>query len=142
MPLYAANQALFFTEPYTPARWDGTSNITVIIRGYLDTANNAKRFLLRMAWEQYTAGTDLVPTTSHDVDIETLTGNWAQYQTFETQHIIDYDIDTPDVLVAGDSIALRIRRYAKTGAEDEIAGNVIVTSVHMKYRCDKFARGT
>ena len=137
MPVYAANQELFFAEPNLPYRWDGSSDVEIHINGYLDTANTSKRFRLQVSWEHYTLDTDVVPTTTHDVEKEILTGVWAQYQTFETVHVLDYDVDTPDNLMPHDVVAMRIRRINKTGVEDEIAGNVIITGVVMIYLCDK-----
>lgn len=140
MPIYASDaEELFFTEPYVPRRWDGASDIIVRVSGYLDTANNTKRFRLQVAWEHNTPGTDVIVNTENTDNQEVLTGNWAQYQSFSQEFTIDYNIDGADVVAAGDILSLRLRRIAKTGAEAEITGEVVITGLTMKYRCDKFA---
>lgn len=139
MPIYASDaEELFFTEPYCPARWDGASDIIVRVSGYLDTANDTKRFKLNLAWEHQTPGTDVITTSEHSDNVETLTGAWSQYQSFYKEFTIDYNVDGADVVTKGDVINMRLRRVAKAGAEAEIAGEVVITGVTMKYRCDKF----
>lgn len=132
LPVYAANnQELFFTI-HIPRRWDSKSDITVHAEGYLDTANNAKKFRFQLEWENLTTGTDVVPDTNNPVIVETTTGNWAQYQSFHFDFTIDYDIDGAGAEIATeDSLYLRLYRLAAT--MDEIAGNPVVTHVGVRF---------
>ena len=132
LPVYADNnQELFFTI-HIPRRWDGKSDITVHVDGYLDTANNAKKFRFQLEWENLTPGTDVVPATNNPLIVETTTGNWAQFQSFSIEFIVVYDIDGGDALVLpADDIFIRFYRLAAT--IDEIAGNPVVTHVGVRF---------
>lgn len=142
LPIYAAdNEELFFAEPYVPARWDAASDPVVIVEGYLDTANNAKKFQLQCSWNATTPGTDVVPaTTMEDPVSEVTTGNWLQYQSFTTSFTLNYDVATPNNIAVGDLLNLRLYRIAASG--DEIAGEVVITGVAIKWRLNKFYSST
>ena len=134
LPTYAADEELFgcaciFTD------WEGASDLTVYIGGWLTDANNAKRFNLQVSWESWTSGDD-VPATTHDVEVETLTGDWNAKHSFKIGFTLDFDVDTPDVLVRGDALAIRIRRLAASA--DEIAGEVVVEGAILYYQRGSF----
>lgn len=141
LPVYNSdNEELFFCEPYVPARWDGTTNPSIIIEGYLDTANANKKFKLQTSWTINTPGTDVLgATTVADPTKEITTGVWLQYQTFTTTIDIDYDAGTPDVMLIGDCLNFRLYRVA--ASDNEIAGEVVITGVAIKWTMDKFYQG-
>jgi hypothetical protein len=137
-----ADEQIFATEPRVPSRWDGVSDIVVIITGYLDTANNAKRFGLEVGWQSVTPGVDVVGTSINTDNTQVLTGNWAQYESFSASVTLNYDVAPANPILVKDCMGLRIRRIAKEGIGDEITGNVIITGIDMRYRCDKFGAST
>lgn len=141
MPIYSSGSELFLTEPCVPHRWDGTSNPTLCISGYLDTANTDKRLRLQASYNYHSPEDgDIVSTGITDIEVET-TGTWAQYQSFCSDHIIDYDIVSTDPMASHDILNTRIRRIAPAagGTSEDIAGNIVITGVDMEYRCNKFA---
>jgi len=134
LPIYAADEDLFF-DICVPQRWNGTSDITVHVHGWLDTANTDKKFQLCIDWEHITVGTDVVPNTSNTVPVETSTGTAAQYKTFEVSFVIDYNIDGGDDIAYDDDLAFRLYRIAATG--DEIAGEFVVKHAGVIFQRDK-----
>jgi len=111
--------------------WDAASDLTVFLGGWLADANTAKRFNLQVSWEHWTSGEAAIPATSHDVEVETLTGTWGAKRPFKIAFTIDYDIDTPDDVAIGDGLGIRVRRLAASG--DEIAGEVVVEGAVLYY---------
>lgn len=139
LPIYNNdNEELFFCTPFVPARWDGVSDPCVIIEGYLDTANNAKKFGLQCSWTKNTTGTDIVTdTTAEDPTVEITTENWAQYQSFRAIIPLNYDIlGVGNELKAGDCLNLRLYRIAASA--QEIAGEVVIIGVTIRWKIDKF----
>lgn len=134
-PVFNSDDEEIFLICDVPNWYNGSSDVTVHIHVYLDTANTSKNFNLEVAWEHYTVGTDTVPATSNSVTTETATGTASQYQSFEVEFTIDYDIDTPDNLTSEDEIALRIRRLAASG--NEIAGEIVITQIGCVFQKDK-----
>ena len=138
LPLYAANEELFF-HVHVMHDWDGVTDLIILIHVYLDTANNTKNFKLRTAWENITTGTnivgtpdgDLAPATSNDVDVQVATGNASQFQTYEVPFTIAYA-----GIAAGDCVGIRRRRIAATG--NEIAGEVVVYMSMLRYQVNKW----
>lgn len=142
LPIYADdNEELYITEPHVSHRWNGTSNFTVAVAGYLPTANTDKKFRLQLEWMQHTPGVDVVGTPAPNVvTVEGTTGTWAAYQSFDKDFVIDYDVGTADPVVSGDVFSMRLRRIASSGGTaTEIAGSVVVTGIDMRYICNKFA---
>lgn len=137
LPTYLADEEIFFMETHTLERWNGRSDFTVHIHGYLDTANTDKKFKLQLSWNHTRAG-DLVPATFHDLTYETTTETWAQYQSFDVDFTIDYDIDTPDIILSGDVVAYRLRRLAASA--DEIAGEVVIVGIDIDYPINKVGK--
>lgn len=137
MPIYALDQEIFFTVPHVWERWDGESDFIAEVHGYLDTANTDKRFRMQLTWEHNLVD-GIIVNTSNEVEIETLTGTWAQYQAFELEFTIDYDIDGPgNEIVPGCLLSCRLIREAKTGFEAEITGNVVITGIDIAFVKDK-----
>lgn len=119
-----------------PNRWDGQSDITVHVYCRLAGAEDTKNFKLRLAWEKYTPGTDVVPETSNLVEVQTATGASAvEGQSYVVEFTIDYDIDTPDVMAIDDRMSLRLRRIAAT--ENDCAGEIIIEHVGLVIRRNK-----
>jgi len=136
MPIWAAdNEELFYCCP-VPPQYSGDADIICVVCGYISLAEDTKKFQLRIAWEHVTAGVDVFPATSNDVDVETDTGAAApQFMSYRIEFTIDYDIDTPDNIAYGDGIQVRLRRIAATG--NEIAGDFVVQAVLFKFPTDK-----
>ena len=139
LPVYSADdEELFFCIPYVLARWDAASDPILCIGGYLDTANNAKKFKLQASWASETYGTDIIGTSvAEDVVVETTTGNWAQYQSFIVNFTLNYDVlGAGSEMAVGDCLHIRLRRLAASA--DEIAGEVVVVGAVVKWRLNKF----
>ena len=114
--------------------WDVTTDFILYVGGWLDTANDTKRFQLRVSFEHWTAG-DVVPVTVTDVDVETITGNWAQFTSFK----VGFTLDSTGI-EEGDALGIRLRRIDATA--DEIAGEVVVEGMVLVYRADSFGNLT
>ncbi|KKN39294.1 hypothetical protein LCGC14_0744870 [marine sediment metagenome] len=114
-----------------PFSYSGTQDIEAHVDMWLDTANTDKKFQMQLEWDTFTAGEDVVPDTTHTVTIEVDTGTAAQYQSFDIEFIIDFDIDSADPIQSQDVLGFRLRRIAATS--DEIAGEVVIkhTGVHV-----------
>lgn len=134
LPIYNNDNEELFFEAHVPYRWDGVSDIIVHLHCYLDTANNDKRYNLQFSWEHFTDG-DIIPNTSNDLAVETLTGTAPQFKSFHIDYIIDYDIDVGDEIISTDELHFRVRRLA--ASQDEIAGEVVITHVGLVFRRDK-----
>lgn len=134
-PVYNSDDEEIYLICDVPDWYDEVSDPVMHLHCYLDTANNTKNFKMQIEWEHYTVGTDTVPATSNTVQVETATGNASQYQSFEVEFTVDYDIDGGDTLVVEDEIAVRVRRIAASA--NEIAGEVVVTQIGCKFRKDK-----
>ena len=135
LPLYAADEELFFTI-CVPNRYDEASDIKVRVYCWLAGAEDSKNFKLQLSWEHYTPGTDVVPATLNDVEVQTATGaGAAQFQSYKVDFTIDYDIDTPNNIVADDILGLRLRRIAADA--DECGGEIVISHVGAIFRRDK-----
>jgi hypothetical protein len=113
-----------------PRRWDQASDITFSTICALDTANASKKFKLRLDWESYGAG-DVLPVTTHTVTTETSIVTASQYTVYKVDFTIDYDIDTPNVIVAGDTLVGKLFRVAASSLE--ITGEVIILDWWINY---------
>lgn len=138
MPIYNSDDEELFLLDGIPNYYSEAADVIVHIHCYLDTANTGKNFKLQLEWEHYTIGTDLVPVTVNTVTIETATGTASQYQSYEVEFVIDYDIDGGDSLVIGDELALRVRRIA--ASSNEIAGEVVITQIGSVFPKDKIGK--
>lgn len=134
MPVYNNDNQELYISQSVPRRWDGQSDIIFGFLATLDTANTNKKFKMQVDWEHVTAG-DILPATTHATSVEVSTGAASQYMTYDMTFILDYDIDTPDVVVSNDILGIRLRRVA--ASSDEITGNVIVSGFYVQYNRNK-----
>ncbi len=135
LPLYAANEELF-TAICIPGRYDGASDPMAHVDCWLSQAEDTKNFKLQLSWEHFTPEADVVPATMNNVEVQTATGAGAlQFNSYRVPFTIDYDIDTPDDLVAEDILGLRLRRIAATA--NECDGEIVVTHLGVSFRRDK-----
>jgi len=139
MPIYIADshEELFFKQR-VPYRWDGVYNpnarIKVVLAGVEDIDDN---FKFQLSWEHF-AVTDIVPTTSNDVEVEqtVLASRNAQYSSYELNFIIDYDIDGPgNEIIAGELLGGRLRRIAASAPQ--VTSEIIVLDWVIEYRRDR-----
>lgn len=134
LPVYAADNEELFAEICVPSRWDGASDIYVHLYCWLAQAEVNKNFNLQVTWEHYTSGTDVVPATSANVEVET-PANAAQFQSYEVEFTLVYGD-----LVADDIIGLRVRRIAAVG--DECIGEIVINHYGVIFRRDKLGVAT
>jgi hypothetical protein len=136
LPIYASdNEELFFDLPSVPARWDGASDPIVYVTGYLDTANTSKKFKLACDWTYFSADDEPDGVAVESPSVETTTATWGQYHTFTAAITLNYDVVSANALAVGDFLQLRVYRIAASG--NEIAGEVVVTGIAIKWRMDK-----
>ena len=131
LPVYNTDNEELYACNCIPMDWDGASDMTLYVGGWIDTANTSKNFKLQASFEHWTAG-DTVPTTTVDVEVETDTGTAAQYKSFKIA--FTYDADGQGV-VAGDAVGFRLRRIA--AASDEITGEFVVEGAVLQYKTNK-----
>jgi len=128
LPVFNSDDEELLVCSCIPKDWDGSSDFTFYVGGWLDTANTNKKFKLQLSYENWSPG-DIVPTSMTDVEVETDTGTAAQYKTF----IVEFPVSASG-LTAFDALALRLRRIA--ASSDEIAGEFVVEGIIMKYVSD------
>jgi len=138
LPLYAANEEIFFSE-YIAGRWDGASNITISVIGYLDTAETADDdFNLSLQWQNKATSSGVVPIAVNTIYQVTNcpTGRNVQYSIYKVDFPIDWDLPATD-LAASDYFAGRLYRSAVGAGNVEIAGEFVVTMIVITYQVDK-----
>jgi len=91
-------------------------------------------FRIKLEFENFTAGIDVVPLTGEDVIIEVLTGVAAAHQSYD----IHFPFDTTGVEV-GDNLGIIIDRIASS---DEIVGEVVIQHIGVIFLCDKLGNTT
>jgi len=137
LPIHGADEELFFREN-VPGRWDEASDIVFHVKVALSGAEDVgDKFQLRLSWE-HAVEEEVVPVTSNDVDVETtvLAGRAAQYDEYEIEFTIDYNIDgAGNEIKMHELLGSRLIRIAATA--NEIAGEVIVLDWHTHYTVDK-----
>lgn len=140
LPIYAADNEELFLTICVPNRYDGVSDILAHIDCWLAQAEDTKNFKLQLSWEHYTPS-DVVPATSTDVEVQTATGaGTAQFQSYQVDFTIDYDIHTPNNIVADDILGLRLRRIAATA--NECGGEIVIGHLGVNFRRDKLGVAT
>jgi hypothetical protein len=97
LPLYAAgnDEELYFSE-YIAGRWDGASNITVSVIGYLGAAEDANDdFKLQLSWANKSTASGIFPATTTDVEVDTniVDARKAKYSIYKVEFTIDWDAD-------------------------------------------------
>ena len=138
LPIYNNDNEELFTCQCIPYDWDGTSDPIVYIAGWIDTANNAKKFNLQVSVEWYNPTTNqVVPITTNDYPVETTTGNDAQY----TSYIVAFTLDASAIAVpAHMPLGIRIRRL--DASADEIAGEFVVEGMVIDYMANTLGEPT
>lgn len=138
LPIYAADNEELFFEICVPNRWDGTSDTHVHIDCWITDAQDAVNdaFNLRVAYEHYESGVDVVPLTSTNVDVETTTGIAVAFQSYQ----ISFDIVAGDMLV-DDMLSFRLYRIAVV-LGNEIDGEIVINHVGAIFNCDKVGNPT
>ncbi len=135
LPVYAADNEEFFLTICAPNRYDGISDIITHIDCWIAQAEDTKNFKLQLSWEHFTPS-DVVPATSTNVEVQTATGaGAAQFQSYQVDFAIDYDIHTPNNIEADDILGLRLRRIAADA--NECAGGIVIAHVGVNFRRDK-----
>lgn len=130
LPVGGVNEELFATI-CVPNRWDGASDIYGHIYCWLSQAEDANNFKLQMTWEHYTPGTDIVPVTDTNVEVQTTTAALAQaFQSYKVEFQLTYGD-----LAADDIIGLRLRRIA--AAAPECDGEIVINHYGVLFRRDK-----
>jgi len=134
------DEQLFISE-YIAGRWDGASDITLSIIGYLDTAEDVgDDFALQVSWANKSTGSGIFPSATTDLTVETNvdTDRSAQFSIYKVEFPIDWDYPTPDVL-ASDLFSARIRRVAITAGtgKAEISGEFVVALIVITYTVNK-----
>lgn len=134
------DEQLFISE-YIAGRWDGASDITLSVIGYLDTAEDVgDDFALQVSWANKSTGSGIFPSATNDVTVETNidTDRAAQYSVYKVDFSIVWDYPTPDV-VASDLFSARIRRVAITAGagKAEISGEFVVAMIVITYTVNK-----
>jgi hypothetical protein len=138
LPLYSAgnDEELYFSE-YIAGRWDGASDITCSVIGYLGAAEDENDdFKLQLSWNNKATASGIVPATTTDVTVDTniTDARKAQYSIYKVEFTIDWNLNDPDI-VASDFFAGRIRRIATGGTE--MTGEFVVVAIIITYTVDK-----
>lgn len=139
LPLYAADQEIFCNE-YIAGRWDGASDITFSVIGYLNTAEtDGDDFALQLSWANKSTASGVWPSATNDVVVETdcAAPRNAQYSIFKVEFTIDWNLPAVDV-TASDFFCARLRRIPVAGVGAvEIAGEFVVGGFIITYSVDK-----
>ena len=148
LPIWNSNSEQLFFDICVPDRWDETSDIDIHIYCYLSAIQptSARAFKLQVDWEHY-APTSVAPDTSNTIAVETeLDVDTAAYTGFKViftgANAINYDVDGGGNEVAADeNLCMRLRRIDKTGGNNEIDGEIIITHVGLLFQRDKLGTG-
>ncbi len=135
LPIYAVDEELFGCKCLS-LLLDDTEDIVLHVGGWLDTANNTKKFNIEASWDCVDVqNNEVVGAGSTDLETETTTGNWAQFKSF----MLSFTLAT---VAAGCSngyeVSIRIRRLAASG--NEIAGEVVIMGAALQYIINKSGR--
>lgn len=135
LPIYAADNEELYSTICVPNRYDEESDVIVHIDCWLSQAEDSKNFKLQLSWEHYTPS-EVIPATSTNVEVQTATGaSAAQFQGYQVDFTIDYDVHTPNSLMHDDIMGLRLRRIAATA--NECAGEIVIAHIGVGFRRDK-----
>lgn len=132
LPLWVAdNKEELFATLCVPSRWDGKSDIYIHLYCWLAGAEDSHNFKLQLSWEHYTSGTDVVPNSSTNVEVQTATGAGA---VIFKSYRVEFQLTYGD-LVADDIIGLRVRRIAATAPDCD--ADIVVNHYGLIFRRDK-----
>lgn len=139
LPIYNSDDEELFFNEYVAGRWDGVSNLTVSVIGYLDTAETADDdFNLSLDWTNKATGSGAISNTVNKVYQVTNcpTGRNGQYSIYKIEFPIDWDLPGTD-LTESDIFSARLYRTAVGVGNVEIAGEFVVCLVEIRYQVDK-----
>ncbi len=129
LPIYNNDDEELFSCKCVISAWDNVTDPIIHIGGWLDTANNAKRFNIQVSVEKCDMeNNEVIPITTNDYTVETLTGDVAQYTSYKLAFTIDA---STIAFTSGDALAIRIRRLAASA--DEITGEFVVEGAAITY---------
>lgn len=138
LPIWNSDNEELFFRCNVPRRWDGATNPTCTVIGYLDTAEtDGDDFQLQLGWfnevcdNSANALADTVNLVASN-NIDCPSPRNAQYTVFSHTFTIDLDVADPH-LVAGDLLGLRLRRIAVAGGGVEIAGEFVVVDIYISW---------
>ena len=139
MPVYAADHEELYFRQNVPGRWDEASDIILHVLVCLSQIEDAgDNFKFQLSWN-HTEEDEPVPVgMSAEPTVETtvLAGRLAQYDAYELEFTIDYDVDgVGHEIVAHDLLSMRLRRQDAT--DPDVTGNIIVLDWHTHYEVDK-----
>ena len=133
LPIYSSDNEELFSCKSLPLDYDTSVDLTLYVGCYLDTANNAKKFKLQVSWTiDDLAGHDVLSSGVTDVEVETTTGDVAQYTSYKIAFAV---ASVAASAVAGNKITVRLRRIAASA--NEIAGEVVACGMALKYAVNK-----
>lgn len=144
LPIYASDDEELFFNEMIAGRWDGASDITVSVTGYLSAAEDVDDdFALQLSWANKTPSSGVVPSATTDVEVRTniATGRSAQYSIYKVDFTIDWDAGTPDI-ASSDIFLGRLRRIAVGGGYTEMSGEFVVLAVVVTYTVNKMYKAT
>ncbi len=144
LPIYNSDNEELFISEYIAGRWNGASNITLSIIGYIDTDEDVNDdFALQVSWINKSTSSGILPATTTDVTTVTNieTDRNVQYSIYKVDFAIDWDLNDPDI-VASDYFAARIRRVAVGSGNVEMSGEFVITMIIITYDVDKVFKST
>lgn len=144
LPIYNSDNEELFISEYIEGRWNGASNITLSIIGYIDTDEDVNDdFALQVSWINKSTSSGILPATTTDVTTVTNieTDRNVQYSIYKVDFAIDWDLNDPDI-VASDYFAARIRRVAVGSGNVEMSGEFVITMIIITYDVDKVFKST
>lgn len=138
LPIWNNNSEELYVGTDVPREWDGITNPVVHLHCYVVNGNNLnKRFKLNIYWAAYSPrDNEKVPavTTTMSQEITCSSVDW--YITYLPEFEIDYDINgAGNEAKICDQLDLKIRRVA--ASQDEIAGEVVITHIGIRWLRDK-----
>lgn len=128
LPIFASDDQELFGNDCVLEEWDSTRAIEFCVDGWLDTANDNKKFKLQAALGIARDGLVLSSTPTATIEVETDVGASVAQNTFFE---VPFTFDAVSAGVQnGDSVGLRLRRIAASA--NEITGNFVCRFIRMK----------
>ena len=116
-----------------PERWDGITDINLIISVYLAGAEDIDdTFKLQISYNSTPLSNAIIPDNLTDIEVQQsiLTGRAAQYNAYHLAFLIPVD-----GISGGDKLGVRLRRIASTGTE--INNEIVAFDAILEFRQDK-----
>ena len=144
MPIWStpanADEQLFFKN-IVPARWDGASDITFVLKvalGGVEDVGDKAQFQLSWAHNGVTGVmSDTVLSTTAELTVAT--GRAAKYDIYVLSFTMDYD-GMAATIAGRDGLVGRIRRIA--ASSNEVAASPYISNWYLVYNVDKVFGGT